>query len=94
MKLRLLSILLLLVAGLTHRDDFLATRAGLVIREIGHYLLLHAGDSTSRVLPVKKQGQIRSNLASKISSPLCLLLVTIVHRSLFDNPASFILEAP
>ena len=64
MKMRLLSILLLLVAGLTltatmlvetnQRDDLVATRAELVIREIGHYLLLHAGDSSSRVLPVKK----------------------------------------
>jgi len=32
--------------------DVLATRANLLIREIGHRLLLQAGDSTSRVLPV------------------------------------------
>lgn len=66
MKLRLLSILLLFVAGLTlaaaiwigtnQRDEFLATRAELVIRQIGHDLLLHAGGSISRVMPAKETG--------------------------------------
>jgi hypothetical protein len=36
--------------------DKLATRANLAVREIGHQLLLQAGDSTSRVLPVKETG--------------------------------------
>ena len=62
MKLRLLSILLLFTAGLTltasmwiganQRDEFLATRAELVIRQIGHDLLRHAGDSRSLVMPI------------------------------------------
>lgn len=38
------------------KDQFLEQRAELVIRKIGHDLLLHAGDSISRVLPVKKSG--------------------------------------
>ena len=32
--------------------DLLAKQANLIIRQIGHELLLQAGDSTSRVLPV------------------------------------------
>lgn len=92
MKLRLLSILLLLVAGLTltatilvetnHRDKFLATRAELVIREIGHYLLLHAGDSTSRVLPVKTgPNSFQLGFENQFSF-MPDSLVTIVQRSL------------
>lgn len=38
----------------SNSEEFLEKRAILVVREIGHQLLLHAGDSTSRVLPVKK----------------------------------------
>jgi hypothetical protein len=36
------------------KDELFAKRVNLTIREIGHHLLLHAGDSTSRVLPVKE----------------------------------------
>src|SRR3954468_15567471 len=38
---------------LSERDLF-AKRVNLAIREVGHRLLLHAGDSTSRILPVKE----------------------------------------
>ena len=46
-----------LSAGALVMDEstmFLEKRAELVIREIGHKLLLRSGDSTSRILPVKK----------------------------------------
>jgi len=36
------------------RDDFDISRREILLRRIGHELLLQAGDSTSRVLPVKK----------------------------------------
>ena len=36
--------------------DYLNKRVELVVRDIGHKLLLHAGDSSSRVLPVKQRG--------------------------------------
>jgi hypothetical protein len=36
------------------RSRFLEQRAQLVMRDIGHRILLHSGDSTSRVLPVKQ----------------------------------------
>ena len=35
-------------------DDFDIARRGVLLRRIGHELLLQSGDSTSRVLPVKK----------------------------------------
>ncbi|WP_316738880.1 winged helix family transcriptional regulator [Pedobacter aquatilis] len=35
-------------------DDFTLARREIILRRIGHELLLQAGDSTSRVLPVKK----------------------------------------
>ncbi len=38
------------------QEEFLEKRAALVVRQIGHQLLLHSGDSTSRVLPVKQLG--------------------------------------
>jgi len=36
------------------KDAFLEKRASLVVRQIGHTLLQQAGDSTSRVLPVRQ----------------------------------------
>lgn len=53
-------VLLLLVAVLcvafskADRDDFALTKREVLLRRIGHELLLQSGDSTSRVLPVKK----------------------------------------
>jgi len=38
----------------TGSDDFDVTRREVLLRRIGHELLLQSGDSTSRVLPVKK----------------------------------------
>lgn len=38
------------------RQEFLEKRAALVVRDVGHRLLLCAGDSSSRVLPVKQLG--------------------------------------
>lgn len=36
------------------KDDFLEARAELVVRQIGHTLLLYSGDFSSRILPVKQ----------------------------------------
>jgi hypothetical protein len=53
-------ILLLLISGIcaafgiTDSDDFDIARREVSLRKIGHELLLQSGDSTSRVLPVKK----------------------------------------
>ena len=39
------------------KKDLLIKRVNLTIREIGHHLLLHAGDSTSRILPVTEKSE-------------------------------------
>jgi hypothetical protein len=39
---------------MTRNDDFDISRREVLLRRIGHELLLQSGDSTSRVLPVKK----------------------------------------
>ena len=54
--LAVLAAIALSAGTLTVNDsqEFLDKRAMLVVREIGHKLLQHAGDSTSRILPVKK----------------------------------------
>ncbi|MGX5817050.1 winged helix-turn-helix domain-containing protein [Chitinophaga lutea] len=55
-------ILLLLVVviwaafSMADGDDFKIARREVLLRRIGHELLLQSGDSTSRVLPVKKTG--------------------------------------
>jgi hypothetical protein len=54
------SVLLLFLAAIcaafsiTGNDDFAIARREILLRRIGHELLLQSGDSTSRVLPVKK----------------------------------------
>src|SRR3984885_11243324 len=40
--------------SMTGSDDFDIARREVLLRRIGHELLLQSGDSTSRVLPVKK----------------------------------------
>jgi len=40
--------------SITGSDDFEIARREILLRRIGHEILLHAGDSTSRVLPVKQ----------------------------------------
>lgn len=40
--------------SVTNNDDFTVARREILLRKIGHELLLQSGDSTSRVLPVKK----------------------------------------
>ncbi|MXN90295.1 transcriptional regulator [Flavobacterium sp. Sd200] len=39
---------------MTDSDDFVFARREVLLRKIGHELLLQSGDSTSRVLPIKK----------------------------------------
>ncbi len=57
------AILLLFIAvtclafSMTGSDDFDIARREVLLRRIGHELLLQSGDSTTRVLPVKKIGE-------------------------------------
>lgn len=54
------SILLLFISvtcaafSMSGSDDFVIARREILLRRIGHELLLQSGDSTSRVLPIKK----------------------------------------
>jgi hypothetical protein len=52
----LLSFMAVICAAfsMTDSDDFDITRREVLLRRIGHEILLQSGDSTSRVLPVKK----------------------------------------
>ena len=69
--------------SLTNNDDFDLARQQIMLRKIGHEVLLYSGDSTSRVLPVKKiaenEYQIRfeNEFAFEPGS-----LVKIISRSL------------
>jgi len=46
-----------LAFSMTGNDDFDLARREILLRRIGHEILLQSGDSTSRVLPVKKIAQ-------------------------------------
>jgi len=77
-----LLILVLAVAGYkSGKEDLALPRELIAIRMIGHDVLLHAGDSTSRVLPVKQlseneyQLQFEDRFSFEPDS-----LVKIVHR--------------
>lgn len=77
------------------RTEFLETRASLVIRKIGHSLLLHAGDSSSRVLPVKQLDEATFQLT--FQSPFSFMpdsLVSIVRRHLAKHnlPADYVVQ--
>ena len=54
-SLLLLFISIICVAfSMTGNDDFDFARREVLLRRIGHEILLQSGDSTSRILPVKK----------------------------------------
>ncbi|MEO7978285.1 winged helix-turn-helix domain-containing protein [Flavobacterium sp.] len=73
--------------SITDSDDFVFARREVLLRKIGHELLLQSGDSTSRVLPVKKitenEYQIRfeNDLTFEPAS-----LVDITRRILAKDP--------
>ncbi len=68
------------------KEEFLETRAALVVRQIGHQLLLHSGDSTSRVLPVKQlsNGHFQLEFQSQLSF-VPDTLVNIVRKDIAAN---------
>ncbi|MEE1945819.1 winged helix-turn-helix domain-containing protein [Pedobacter sp. KR3-3] len=50
----LLTTVICMAFSLGKNDDFDLAKQEILLRKIGHEVLLHAGDNTSRVLPVKK----------------------------------------
>ncbi|WPP48449.1 helix-turn-helix domain-containing protein [Catalinimonas niigatensis] len=72
--------------GTDEHNEFLEKRAPLVIRKIGHKLLLHAGDSSSRVLPVRRINPATFQL--EFQSAFSFVpdsLVEIVRANLAEN---------
>ncbi|MEO6730231.1 MAG: helix-turn-helix domain-containing protein [Ferruginibacter sp.] len=75
--------------------DFKEAKEIIIMRKIGHEVLLHSGDSTSRVLPVKQiaaneyQIQFASQFTFKPDS-----LVKIIHRTIQANqlPSDYIVK--
>ena len=70
-------------------NKFPEKEIAIALRQVGHRLLLHAGDSTSRVLPVKQLDESTYWLA--FQSPFAFVpdsLVSIVQQSLKATPVS------
>jgi DNA-binding winged helix-turn-helix (wHTH) protein len=73
--------------SMTGSDDFDIARREIILRRIGHEVLLQSGDSTSRVLPVKKisaneyQVSFENDLTFQPDS-----LVNITQRLLSNDP--------
>lgn len=59
----LIIIILVAAVAFSRKDEIPEKHVEVVLREVGHRLLLSAGDSSSRVLPVKKVGAQTYQLA-------------------------------
>ena len=88
-------ILLLFIAvisvafGTEDSDDFNISRREVVLRRIGHEILLQSGDSTSRVLPIKKIAENEYQIRfEKELSFLPDSLMSITRRFLDNAPLS------
>jgi hypothetical protein len=85
----LLIIVLCAAFSFTKNDDFGLAKQEILLRKIGHEVLLRAGDSTSRVLPVTKKAdneyQIRFENEFTFQADS---LVAILGRALADNNVS------
>ncbi len=70
-------------------DDFNISRREVVLRRIGHDMLLQSGDSTSRVLPIKKIAENEYQIRfEKELSFLPDSLMSITRRFLDNGPLS------
>ncbi len=91
------TLLISAVAVYNTSDDteLLESRAALVVRKIGHSLLLHAGDSSSRVLPIKQLDETTFQLT--FETPFSFMpdsLVSIVRSQLAEHrlPADYVVR--
>jgi hypothetical protein len=72
-----------LIVSRDTRADFLEQRAMLVMRDIGHKIMLQAGDSTSRIPPVKRLNE--SIFEIEFQGRFAFVpdtLVNVVHRAM------------
>ena len=75
--------------GTEDSDDFNISRREVVLRRIGHEILLQSGDSTSRVLPIKKIAENEYQIRfEKELSFLPDSLMSITRRFLDNGPLS------
>ncbi len=77
------------------QEDFLEKRAKLVIRKVGHQLLLQAGDSSSRILPVKQlnNGTFQLAFQSEFSfKPDTLVKIVRQNLSANDLPINYMVS--
>ena len=96
----ILSISTLLISAVAMRNtcddtELLKNRAALVIRKIGHSLLLQVGDSSSRVLPIKPVDEATFELT--FETPFSFVpdsLVSIVRSQLAEHhlPADYVVQ--
>ena len=73
--------------SITGSDDFAIARREVLLRRIGHELLLQSGDSTSRVLPLKKIAETEYQIS--FENPLTFRpesLVNTTSRLLAEDP--------
>jgi DNA-binding winged helix-turn-helix (wHTH) protein len=75
--------------GLAGSDDFDFARREVLLRRVGHEVLLQSGDSTSRVLPVKKiaANEYQISFESKLTFQPALMVNT-TSRVLANDPIS------
>ena len=75
--------------GIEDSDDFNISRREVVLRRIGHEILLQSGDSTSRILPIKKIAENEYQIRfEKELSFLPDSLMSITRRFLDNAPLS------
>ncbi|GAB2842245.1 hypothetical protein GCM10027043_51880 [Ferruginibacter profundus] len=82
----IIAILITAVAFINKENDIPANHLEVVLRDIGHQLLLSAKDSTSRVLPVKKVNENTYRISfQKNFSFISDTLMNIVERAFQKN---------
>ncbi|MBS1508684.1 MAG: winged helix-turn-helix transcriptional regulator [Bacteroidetes bacterium] len=77
------------------KENFNETRAKLVIRNVGHQLLLRAGDSTSRILPVKQisSGQFQLEFQHQFSfKPDTLVKIVMQNLAANHLPVNYLVS--
>lgn len=75
--------------------DFVDKHARLVLRKVGHQLLLHAGDSASRILPIKQisEGAYEIDFQSSFSfKPDTLVKIVQQNLAASDLPGHYLVS--
>src|SRR5690348_9594640 len=82
----ILVVLVTVAASIRKKQEVPEKHLEVVLRDLGHRLLLTAGDSTSRVLPVKKINENRYQISFQNSfSFVSDTLINLVQREFQEN---------